>query len=267
MISKSPGTVGLNQDGGGGCRWRTWSSISKIEFPVERRLTGEQSVQDRSQSVDVAQGRHQPLAPGGLLGSHVGRRAEDGARFGQAAIVLDLLRQAEVAHMRFALLVKENVGRLEITVEDAALVGVVNSLGDRDHELRGVLRVGGVRRECPAQARTADQLHREITLAVVLSHLVDRHDVGMVEPGDRLGLVLEPPQLRLAGERARPDHLQRHEAIETDLAGLVDDAHGAAAQLPANLVVAEVANPGAWIHGTIITCRSVAGAAEFGGRQ
>jgi hypothetical protein len=64
---------------------------------------------------------------------------------------------------------------------------------------------GRVRREYPAQARATDQLHREIAIPVVLSHLVDRHDVGMVEPGDRLDLVLEPPQLRLASERTRPN--------------------------------------------------------------
>ena len=64
---------------------------------------------------------------------------------------------------------------------------------------------------------------------------------------------------------ARPDHLQRHESIETDLAGLVDDAHGAAAQLAANLVVAEVANPGAWIERAIIAGRTIAGCEVGGG--
>ena len=41
------------------------------------------------------------------------------------------------------------------------------------------------------------------------------------------------------------DHLQRDGAVEADLAGLVDDAHAAAAELLADLVVAEVAHGGA----------------------
>ena len=46
-------------------------------------------------------------------------------------------------------------------------------------------------------------------------------------------------------QRGRPDHLQRHRAVEADLTGLVDDAHAASAQLSDQLVVAEVADAGA----------------------
>ena len=62
---------------------------------------------------------------------------------------------------------------------------------------------------------------------------------------DRLGLVLEPPQLVLRGQRGRPDHLERDRPVEADLAGLVDDPHAAAAQLADQLVVAEVADASA----------------------
>ena len=92
------------------------------------------------------------------------------------------------------------------------------------------------------QAAAGDELHREVVLAVVLADLVDRDDAGVVEQRHGLGLVLEPPQLVVAGEQAGLDHLQRHRAVEADLAGLVDDAHAAAAQLAADLVVAEVAH-------------------------
>ena len=68
---------------------------------------------------------------------------------------------------------------------------------------RGRLGVGGVIGEPLVQARPADQLHAEVALAVVLADLVDRHDVRVVEPGDRLGLVLEPPQLVVGGQGGR----------------------------------------------------------------
>ena len=87
-----------------------------------------------------------------------------------------------------------------------------------------------------------DQLHGEELLAVVLADLVDRDDARVIEQGDGLGLVLEPAQLVVAGEQPGLDHLQGDGAVEADLAGLVDDAHAAAAQLPADLVVAEVAD-------------------------
>ena len=68
-------------------------------------------------------------------------------------------------------------------------------------------------------------------LAVVLADLVDRHDARVVEQGDGLGLVLEPAQLVVVGQDAGLDHLEGDGPVEADLAGLVDDAHAAAAQL------------------------------------
>ena len=80
-------------------------------------------------------------------------------------------------------------------------------------------------------------------LAVVRADLVDRDDARVVEEGDGLGLVPEPAQLVVAGEQAGPDHLEGDGSIERDLSGLVDDAHAAAAEFAADLVVAEVADP------------------------
>ncbi len=81
------------------------------------------------------------------------------------------------------------------------------------------------------QAAARDELHAEVVLAVVLADLVDRDDAGVIEQRDGLGLVLEPPQLVVAGEQPGLEHLQCDGAVEGDLAGLVDDAHAAAAQL------------------------------------
>ena len=106
------------------------------------------------------------------------------------------------------------------------------------------LRVVAVGREAIGEVAAGDQLHGEVALALVLADLVDRHDAGVVEQRDRLGLVLEPPQLVVAGQDAGPDHLQGDGPVEADLAGPVDDAHAAAAELGLDLVVAEVADGG-----------------------
>ena len=71
-------------------------------------------------------------------------------------------------------------------------------------------------------------------LAVVLADLVDGDDAGVIEQGDGLGLVPEAAEFVVAGEESGPDHLQRNLAVEGDLAGLVDDAHAATAELPHN---------------------------------
>ena len=91
----------------------------------------------------------------------------------------------------------------------------------------------------PRQAPAVDPLHGEVEAPLAVD-LVDRHDVRVVEAGRRLGLEEEPPPLGLRGERAGLDDLQRDDAVEAPLAGLVDDAHAAPRDLLQQLEVAEV---------------------------
>ena len=67
----------------------------------------------------------------------------------------------------------------------------------------------------------------------------DLDDVGVLEPGDRLGLGEEAGGGLGRGVGAGQDHLQGAGAVEPDLAGLVDDAHAAAAQLAQDLVAGD----------------------------
>jgi hypothetical protein len=179
------------------------------------------------------------------FGGHVGRGAEDRARLGELAVALDAPRQPEVGDVCLALLVEQDVGRLQVAVEDAAHVRMMHCFGRRRHQARRGAGVVAILPQPAGQAAAGDQLHAEVALPLVLAHLVDRDDVRVVERGDRLSLVLEPPQLVLAGELGGADHLEGDGAVETDLPRLVHQAHAAAAELARQLVVAEVANAGA----------------------
>ena len=108
---------------------------------AERRAAGQEGVEDRPQAVDVAGRRHGPAPARGLLGRHVGRRAHDRAAVGQLAVALDPLGQAEIGHVGLALLVEQDVGRLEIAVQDAPLVRVVDGLGGQLQQPRGGFRI------------------------------------------------------------------------------------------------------------------------------
>ncbi len=66
--------------------------------------------------------------------------------------------------------------------------------------------------------------------------MVDLHDAGMLQPGDRLGLGAEPRRRHRAGVRAGQNHLERAWPVQGELPRQVDDAHAAAAQLAAHLV-------------------------------
>ena len=66
------------------------------------------------------------------------------------------------------------------------------------------LWIGGEVRQPPGQAAALDQLHAEVTVPVMPAHLEDRHDVGMVQVGRRLGLLAEPLLVGLARQSVRP---------------------------------------------------------------
>ena len=72
---------------------------------------------------------------------------------------------------------------------------------------------------------------------------------GVVQPGQRLRFTAEPPPCRLVAERAGRQHLEGDVAIEVLVAGAVDLAHPAFAQLRGDLIVTQcLAN-----HGRVLT--------------
>src|SRR5262249_57899263 len=93
------------------------------------RRAGGQLVEDGAQRVDVRGRAGLFGAAGGLLGGHVGRRAQDGARGGQRRLVQPP-RQAEVSYLRRAILGEQDVGRLEVSVDDVLVVGRLRGPGE-----------------------------------------------------------------------------------------------------------------------------------------
>ncbi len=81
-------------------------------------------------------------------------------------------------------------------------------------------------------------------MALVLAHLVDRHDVRVVQGGGRLGLGAEAGDVDRGRQNAFEDHLQRHDSVEARLPRLVHDSHAAPCDLFQEFVVAEVADRG-----------------------
>ena len=69
---------------------------------------------------------------GDLLRRHVGRRADEIVAF---AALAGLLSEAEVAHQGAVVVVQEDVAGLEVAVNDAVAVGVMDGPGHRLHPL------------------------------------------------------------------------------------------------------------------------------------
>ena len=108
---------------------------------AERPLAGEQLVEDDAEAVDVAAGVDRVRLAAGLLGRHVGRRAEHLAVGRHRRVVGVALGQAEVHEVRLAVGVEQDVRRLDVAVDDAERVRAAERVGDLGDEARGGVRL------------------------------------------------------------------------------------------------------------------------------
>jgi hypothetical protein len=67
-------------------------------------------------------------------------------------------------------------------------------------------------------------------LPLVLADFDDPNDARMIQIGRCLGFQLKPAEVLCVGQLAGQDHLDGHEPLQAELAGLVDYAHAALAQ-------------------------------------
>jgi hypothetical protein len=168
-----------------------------------------------------------------LLRGHVVRRAEARAARGErraAGRVADQLGDAEVGDLHAALRVEEEVFRLDVAVEHAALVGVLERLADLRHhrERLGGREAAGVHRL--PQVHAVHVLHEQVREAAGLAEVEHAHDAGVREAREQPALAQEAlGEVRVRGERDGQE-LQRDQPVEMRLPGLEDEAHAARAE-------------------------------------
>ena len=151
------------------------------------------------------------------------------------------LGEAEVEHLRLAARGDEDVGRLDVAVDDA--VARARRRARRRSAIAEIEQL--VERQRPAADAGAssvlavEQLHDDERLALVLADVVDRADVRMVQRRGGARLALEAlERLRVARQLARQE-LERDLAAEARVLGAVDDTHAAAAEPVEDAVVGE----------------------------
>ena len=119
-----------------------------------------------------------------------------------AGIVLQPLGQAEVGDLRGAVARHQDVGRLEVAVDDSHRVGRAHRPGqqiDEPGRLFGRLRDAV---DFAGQAAAVDVFQRKVGPTALFSDLINLHDVRVLDARDRLGLGAEAAQFLLAGVSA-----------------------------------------------------------------
>ena len=109
--------------------------------------------------------------------------------------LLDRLGDAEVDHLRHRLSVghpDQDVGRLEVAVDDALLVRVLDGAADADEQLEPAAEIEAVPVAVLGDRLARHELHDEVGAALVGGAGVEHPgDVGMVHQRERLALALE----------------------------------------------------------------------------
>ncbi len=123
----------------------------------------------------------------------------------------------------------QQVGRLDVAVDHAALVGVLQAQGRLADVVAGLAAPAAGRAASTSLPRSVavDVLHDEEVGVAGLVGVVGHDDVGMRELGDRLDLAAEALDRVLVWQMLLADDLEGDDAVQAAMAGLEDLAHAA----------------------------------------
>ncbi len=206
---------------------------------LEGRTTAQQVVQHGAQGVDIRGGAHLLDSARGLFRGHVRGRAHDLAVLRQlAALAAQFFGQAEIHQHRLAGFgVDHDVGRLDVAVQDAVLVGIRDGANESGQHFRSLacVRTPGLR---PFRQRLAlDIRHADIRPLADLPDFVDGADIGMPQLGRRTSFAQESLLILVVRPGSRARQFDGHHAVQLRVPGPQDDPHPAAAQDAEELVI------------------------------
>ena len=182
----------------------------------EGRLARDTFVENQGQAVDIGLAVEDPALD--LFGGGVAGRAQNctvgfrPGRFGQRP------GQTEVGDAQAAVCVEEDVGRLDVSVDETPAVGVVESGAGLDadpHCLFGSEEHPGV--VDLAQRAAGQVLEHQVRLAGLLAPVIDPQNVRVVEGSDGAGFGPEPLEEGLVPGEGRVEDLDGHLAVERDV--------------------------------------------------
>ena len=145
--------------------------------------------------------------------------------------------KSKVENLGVSALRDENVGRLDVAVDDAFGVSGVERVSNLNRQAEQYIRLHGLpAMRCFKVIPSRNSMAMN-GLPVLLANFINRADVGMVQCGCGLGLALKTGEcLRVTGDLLGQE-LEGDEAMQRRVLGLVDDAHPAAPELLDDAVV------------------------------
>ena len=135
------------------------------------------------------------------------------------------LRQAEVQHLDVPVSSQFDVGGLQVTMRNSALVSVFQGRGDLSREGQRLFGRDGLSGNFLVQGRPFHQLHYQGRSPVGVFQTVNSGDVRIIERGQGLRFAAEPRHaLNVVSNTGRED-LEGNIAIQPRVAGAIDFSH------------------------------------------
>jgi hypothetical protein len=131
----------------------------------------------------------------------------------------------------------EDVGGLDVPVNDALRVSHLEGGRELDPELHGLVRGQATLGDTMFERLPLQELHDDERAAFVFADVVDRADSRMIEGRRGSGFSLEALQARLAFRHRLRQKLDSDVTSEACVFGLVDHAHSSSADFLEDLVV------------------------------
>ena len=189
------------------------------DIAAKRLLAGQHFEEERAQRVDVAPTVRVMTGSLGLLRRHVGGRSDDLAVERHRYLARLAFRQTEIHQMRFPRRVDHDVTRLQIAMDDACFVRVVQRLGDLHTQEGRFVRAQTRFREHFIKRLSLDEIANNIRSLVVRSHFSHVDDVRMPKLGRRTRLLQESFRV-FAANTCQTGNFDRDDAIQTGVSCL-----------------------------------------------
>lgn len=147
--------------------------------------------------------------------------------------------ESEVADLGFAASRQEDVGRLQITMDDLTSMGMLERECQLLDQFGGRFRRVGCGLKPLSQRPLVGKLQRDPGCPLMFADLIDLDEIGVREPRDGFRFRANSCEFPQRQSSLRMKCLDRHSASQSPVASQVDDSHAATPELTLNDVVSD----------------------------
>ena len=178
---------------------------------AERKFARYQFKQNDAERIQVRAPVRRMSFSARLFGRHIGGRPKHLSVKRDRNLANFPSGQTKIHEVRLPIAIDQNVGRLEVAVDHAAIMSVLKGVDNCRADFGGLAHRGLLAREPIVERNAADEITDDVHRVAVASHLVHAHDIWMLKLSGRAGfsqkffeiLVIEPTTMRnLDGHRA-----------------------------------------------------------------